>query len=67
MWDYCLPVERIVKQYKKGSKDHSKLVITRELERQIKQEQEFTIMDLNHLYLESMKFKKSMNEFQGII
>lgn len=65
--DYCLPVERIVKQYKKGSKDHSKLVITRELERQIKQEQEFTIMDLNHLYLESMKFKKSMNEFQGII
>ena len=53
--DYCLPVERIVKEYKKGSKDHSKLVISRELMRQIEHEQAFTIMELNHLYLQSMK------------
>lgn len=53
--DYCLPVERIIKEYKKGSKDYSTSVILRELRRQIEFEQPYTIMDLNSLYLQSKK------------
>ena len=51
--DYCLPVERIVKEYKKGSRDYSTSVILRELRRQIEFEQPYSIMDLNSLYLQS--------------
>ena len=53
--DYCVPVERTVKEYKKGSKDHSTSVILRELRRQIEFDQAYTIMDLNSLYLQSKK------------
>jgi len=53
--NFDVDVQRVFKEYKKGSKDNSKQVIIREIKRQIEFEQPFTINDLRSLFLDAQK------------
>lgn len=53
--NYDVDVQRVFKEYKKGSKDNSKQVIIREIKRQIEFDQPFTINDIRSLFLDAQR------------
>ena len=53
--NYDVDVQRVFKEYKKGSKDNSKKVIIREIRRQIEFDQPFTINDIRSLFLDAQR------------
>lgn len=53
--NYDVDVQRVFKEYKKGSKNNSKQVIIREIKRQIEFDQPFTINEMRSLFLDAQR------------